>query len=141
MSHRTEVEIAIPRGKVGRRRSVLAWVRVGALTAAQVRLEGQLGNVARLEMLHRLEDVYDESGFSSEHTSGVAALDPDGHVVAMYYGPNDARNTSVSFATYCVQHRLVPARFRLVPAGRGPANDVSSPNAYLPAAARGRDIP
>lgn len=140
MGRMTDVEIAIPRGTVGRRRSVWAWIRVPALDAAQLRMEGQLGNVARLAMLHRLEDIYDQSGFSPEHTSGVAALDPDGTAVAVYYAPGDPRNTAVNYETYCLQHNIV-SRFRLVPAGRESANDVVTANAYLPAAARGRNLP
>lgn len=134
-------EREIPRGVVHRRRSAWAFIRVSSLTAAHLRLDGTTGAAARLEMLHRLEDAYDELRFSPEHSSGVGALDPEGIMVAVYYAPGDPRNTAVDYASYCLQHNIV-ARYRLVPAGRdsGPANELS-PNAYLPAAARGRDIP
>jgi hypothetical protein len=136
--YQAPVDVDIPRGKVGRRRSVWAWIRVSALETAHLRLDGQTGEVARLAMMHRLEDLYDEHNFSPEHTSGVAALGPDGRVVAMYYGPNDARNTDVNFARYSIQHGLVIPEV-LIPLRRGAANELS-PNAYLPAAARGRDF-
>ena len=123
------------------RRSPWLFVKISALQAAMLRVEGKASDLAREALLFRLEDIYDDDAqFCPTQTSGVAALAPDGLVVAAYYGPGDPRNTAVGYAAYCLQHNIV-TRYRLVPASRESANDVVSPNAYLPAAARGRDIP
>jgi hypothetical protein len=121
------------------RRSACLFLQVSAMSAATLRMEGRNGDAARLEMLHRLEDLYDDMGLCPTQSSVVGALAPDGLLVAVYYAPGDPRNTAVDFASYCLQHNII-ARFRLVPASRESANDVVSPTAYLPAAARGRDV-
>ena len=91
-------------------------------------------------MFERLEDLYDDARFCPHQSSIVGALGPDGLLVAVYYAPADPRNTALDYASYCLQHNIVD-RWRLVPAGRESANDVVSNTAYLPAAARGRDLP
>lgn len=123
------------------RRSPWLFVPISALEAATLRLDGRAGDLARESMMFRLEDIYDDDAqFCPTQTSGVAALAPDGTVVAAYYAPGDARNTQIKYEAYCLQHNIV-SRFRLVPAGReSSANDVVSHTAYLPAAARGRDL-
>lgn len=123
------------------RRSPWLFLKVSALEAATLRLDGPVGDAARKAIMFRLEDTYDDDAqFCPTQTSGVGALAPDGLVVAVYYAPGDPRNTAVDYAGYCIQHNIV-SRFRLVPTGRESANDVVSHTAYLPAAARGRDLP
>ena len=123
------------------RRSPWIFLKVSALDAATLRVEGSPGDLAREAIMFRLEDLYDDAEFCPSQTSGVGALAPDGLVVAVYYAPGDPRNTAIDYTTYCLQHNIV-ARFRLVPVGREAANnDVVSQTAYLPAAARGRDLP
>ena len=119
------------------RRSPWVFLQISALTAATLRLEGRAGDAARLEMNFLLEDEYDAAGFCPTQSSGVAALAPDGLVVAVYYAPNAPRNTATDYRAYCIQHRIV-AREVLVPLRRQSANDLN-PDAYLPAAARGRE--
>jgi hypothetical protein len=108
------------------------------MAAAGLRLPGEFGTAARRAMMARLEDQYDDLGFTAEHTSGVAALDQDGTVVAVYYAPNHEMNTSTDYAVYCLQHGIVPPEV-LVPIRSRSANDVHNLDAYLPAAARGRE--
>lgn len=122
------------------RRSACLFFHVSAMTAAELRLPGKTGDDARMLMLDRLEDLYIDQRFCPHQSSVVGALAPDGLLVAVYYAPADPRNTALDYAGYCLQHNIVD-RWRLVPAGRESANDVASHAAYLPAAARGRDLP
>ena len=110
-------------------------IQVSALTAATLRLEGAIGDAARLEMQHRLEDLYDDLGFRPPTGYPVGALAPDGTLVFIYTGAGDG-STPLDYAGYCLAHNIV-ARERLVPLGTKNANDLSL-DAYLPAAARDR---
>lgn len=119
-----------------RRHSVWLFHFVTGLRAATMRLDTPKGAVERIHMMHELEDAYDDAGFCASQSSGVAALGPDSSVVAVYYAPNDPRNTSTNYAAYCLQHNIIePERRLIVPRS---ANDVVSYDAYLPQAARER---
>lgn len=121
-----------------RRRSPWLFLKISSLEAVSLRMEGAHGVAARQRWVNLLEDTYDEMNMCPTQSSGVAVLTPDGTVVAAYYAPGDPRNTAIDYPGYCLQHGIVD-RFRYDVHGES-ANDVKSFTAYLPAAARGRDL-
>lgn len=124
------------------RASLGTWLFLTAtsLTVAAMRLEGVIGDRARCRAMRDLMGAFVRGEATMFRHSrygfigGVAMRDPDGNIVAAYYGPGDARNTKTDYTGYSLQHRLVEAEV-LVPLRRAASNELTT-DAYMPLAAR-----
>lgn len=111
-------------------------------TVAGLRLEGRAGDGHRTIAMRELCKVYGRASINmflhsrNGEIAGVAYRGPDGDIVAVYYGPGDARNTRLDWPGYSLQHRLVTTE-ELLPLHqrRRSANDLHI-NAYMPVATR-----
>ena len=118
------------------------FIRTSAMNVAAMRLEGRIGDDRRRSAMASLMGAYARACATmflhsrSGEIGGAAMIGPDGHMVAVYYGPADPRNTAVDWTTYSLQHRLVETEELLPLHQRRRAANTLDTDAYLPLAAR-----